>query len=306
METPLTHFTGLVAAPYTPFSADGSLNLSVVEKQVAHLGSIGVKGAFVCGTTGEGLSQTVEERKQVAVQWREIADSDFTLIVHTGSLCLSEAQELGRHAQEIGANGFAAIAPCFYRPATLDDLVEWCIKVASAAPELPFLYYHIPTWTYVDFPMAEFLPRAAERIPNFGGIKFTHHDVADYAATVQASGGSHALFFGQDEILLQALKVGGVAAVGSTYNYGAPIYHRVIAAYQSSNLIEAEAAQQQSADFVAVMQRHGGLPANKAIMRLCGVDCGPVRPPLRSRTPTEESALRTDLETLGFFDWLNA
>ena len=54
------------------------------------------------------------------------------------------------------------------------------------------------------------------------------------------------------------------------------------------------------------MNRHGGLPAGKAMMKLIGVDCGPVRLPLRSLSAAAEGALRADLERLGFFSYASA
>lgn len=301
MKSPLTAFTGLIAAPYTPFHSDGSLNLDTIERQAERLIAEGVSGAFVCGTTGEGLSLTLDERKQVAARWRTVAGDRLRIIVHVGHLCQADSRELARHAQSIGADGVATIAPCFFRPASIDALVEWCAGVAAAAPKTPFLYYHIPTWTGVTFPVAETLPHLAERIPNFAGIKFTHNDIADYAATVKVANGRFVLFFGADEVLLDAVRVGCVAAVGSTYNYGAPIYRRVFGATADNRPADAEAAQHQATDFIGAMLRYGGLPANKTIMRLSGIDCGPVRPPLTPLTDTQAESLRTELEAVGFF-----
>lgn len=304
MNNPLASFSGFVAAPYTPFHPDGSLNLNVIEQQVERLIADGIKGAFVCGTTGEGVSLTLAERKAVAERWRKVAGERLTIIIHVGALCLSDARELASHAEQIGAAGIATIAPCFFKPSDVDSLVDWCAHVARAASSTPFLYYHIPTWTGIWTPVAEVMPRAIDRIPTFAGIKFTHSDLDDYAAAVKLAAGNYVLFFGADEILLSAVKVGCVAAVGSTYNYAGPIYHRVIKAFQEGRLTDAEAAQKISADFIALVSKYGGLPANKTILRLCGIDCGPVRLPLRTLTDDEANALRFDLESLGFFDAL--
>ena len=63
------HITGLIAAPYTPMHPDGSINLDMIPEQADFLVKSGVKGVFVCGTTGEGLSLTITERKAVAERW---------------------------------------------------------------------------------------------------------------------------------------------------------------------------------------------------------------------------------------------
>src|SRR4051794_10669074 len=102
---------GLIAAPYTPFDASGDVNLAMIEKQCSGLVSSGVKGAFVCGTTGEGLSLTQDERMSVAQRWVDVVDEQLKVIVHVGHNSQREAMALARHAQEIGASAIAALPP---------------------------------------------------------------------------------------------------------------------------------------------------------------------------------------------------
>src|SRR5947209_17091760 len=99
--------TGLVAAPHTPLHADGSLNLAAIECQAQLLLETGVRGAFVCGTTGESHSLTVEERMQVAARWLQVAGGRLPVVVHVGHNCLADARALAAHAQRIGADAIA-------------------------------------------------------------------------------------------------------------------------------------------------------------------------------------------------------
>ena len=62
---------GLIAAPHTPFNSDGSVNLDMIPKQIDVLVKQGVVGAYICGTTGEGICCSVEERKAVMKKWAE-------------------------------------------------------------------------------------------------------------------------------------------------------------------------------------------------------------------------------------------
>lgn len=298
--------SGLIAAPFTPLKPDGSLWLTQIPAYANHLAAQQVAGAFVCGTTGEGSSLTTEERKVIAEHWRAARPSNLKVIVHVGTNCLSDSQELARHAQAIETDAVAAIAPHFFRPATIRDLVEWCADIASAAPGLPFYYYHMPSMTGVNLPMAEFLPMAADRIPTFRGIKFTHENLMDYGMTLAAAGEDFDILFGRDEILLSALVLGAKGAVGSTYNYAAPIYHRVIAAHARGDQDAAVAAQLEATNFISVFSKYNGLSANKAIMRMIGLDCGPIRQPLSQIGADQEAALKRALEEIGFFSAIGA
>jgi N-acetylneuraminate lyase len=292
--------TGLVAAPFTPFHPNGSLNLDMIEKQALALSKAGVRGAFVCGTTGEGLSLTVAERKHVAERWVAVAPKQLSVLVHVGHNCLADAQELAGHAQRIGAHSVSTVAPSFFKPASASDLVDFFATVASAAPELPFYYYHMPGMTGVSFPAFEVMRLAAERIPTFAGIKFTHEDIMDYQRSLEFAGGRFDVLFGRDEILLSALAVGARGAVGSTYNYAAEVYHRVIAAFEKGDLDTARAEQARAVVMIEALIRFGGgVIAGKAIMRMIGFDCGPVRPPLKSLSGEQCAALEAELKRAG-------
>lgn len=298
----LDRLTGLIAAPFTPFHADGSLWLDRVELLAQTLQAENVSGAFVCGTTGEGLSLTIEERMKVAERWVTVAPPGLRVIVHVGHSSLADCQALAAHAQQVGASAIGIMAPHFFRPKQVADLVNYCASVAQAAPALPFYYYHIPSMTGVSLPCVEFLQQAADRIPTLAGIKFTHEDLMDYLACLQEADGRFDVLFGRDEMLLAALALGAKGAIGSTYNYAANAFHPVIAAFQQGDLAAARRRQRRVNGFIACMIRHGGLAAGKAIMAMKGRGVGPVRPPLRSLTAEQAAALERDLELSGFFD----
>ena len=298
-------FRGLVAAPFTPFKADRSINLDVIPTYARFLRENGVSAAFVCGTTGEGLSLTLEERIAVAEKWVASAGENLPVIVHVGHTCLEDARKLTAHAAEIGASAVSALAPCFFKPRNTGELVDWCEAIASAAPSLPFYYYNIPSMTGVTLPVAEFLAKAADRIPTLVGVKYTHEDFPDYGACVKAAGGRFDILFGRDELLLEGWKTGALGAVGSTYNYAAPIYRRLLAAHQNGDEATARALQDTAIRMIAVCNGVGvtHLAASKALMAMLGVDCGPVRLPLIQPGAAQLASLREKLGEIGFFEF---
>ncbi len=291
---------GLIAAPFTPMRNDRSVNLALIPQQARLLVANGVSGAFICGTTGEGFSLTTEERMRVAEAWVASVPQGTHVIVHVGHNSLEDSQALAAHAQKTGAAAIATIGPNFFRPANIDQLVGYCEEVATSAPMLPFYFYHMPAMTGINLPMIDFLRTASQRIPNLAGIKFTHENLMDYAECVAFESGKFDVLFGRDEILLGALALGATGAVGSTYNYMAPVYRSVIDAFKRGDIAAARKHQLQAIDIIEVMIRHGGMSAGKAMMKMAGVDCGPSRLPLRTLTAKEISALEADLEKAGF------
>jgi N-acetylneuraminate lyase len=295
---------GLIAAPYTAFAADGALNLTVIEQQARSLIDAGVKGAFICGTTGEGLSMTTAERMDVAKRWIDVAGKTaLKVIVHVGHNSQRDAIALAAHAQKIGASAIGALPPFFFKPSNVEQVVEFMRPIAMAASSLPFYYYHIPTMTGVSASMHDFLQVAPERIGNLRGIKFTHGDLMDYQRCKKFADGQYDVAWGVDEMLLGALAVGATSAVGSTYNYAAPLYHRMIAAYKRGDMKTANDAAANSVEMISVLLKHGVLRTGKATMAMRGIDCGPPRAPITPLSDDELSAIRRAYDRMGFFDW---
>lgn len=305
MSTEPIRLTGLIAAPHTPFHADGSLNLAMVEKQAEHLRSIGISTVFVGGTTGESHSLSLQERLALAQRWVEVARAgSVRVLVHVGSNCLGDAREMAAQAGRLGALAIAAVAPSYFKPATVAALVAWCEQLASAAPETPFYYYDIPIFTSVALPMPEFLPQARQRIRSFAGIKFSNPDLVSYQQIVRNWKDELNIFWGLDELLLAALAFGGRGAVGATYNFAAPIYHRLIAAFEKGDLETARQEQFRAVQMIKLLSSYGFLGASKAVMKMVGVDVGTVRLPNNNPSPAEFEGLQQQLEKLGFFEWI--
>jgi N-acetylneuraminate lyase len=297
-----SRFRGLIAAPFTPFHSDRSVNLTVIPDYARLLRNNGVSAAFICGTTGEGLSMTLAERIQVAEAWMEVADEKLRVIVHVGHNCLADAQALTRHAAKIGAAAAASFAPSFFKPRDNDELVDWCAALANAAPEIPFYYYNIPSMTGVDFKVAPFLAKATAIMPSLAGVKYTHEDLADFEECVKFAQGRYDILFGRDELLIEGWARHALGAVGSTYNYAAPLYLRLLDALRVGKTAEARALQDKAIAMISICNGVGvtHLAASKALMALLGVDCGPTRPPVRSIDVAQLTELRRQLDDLDF------
>ncbi len=295
---------GLTAATHTPLHADGSLNPAAVEHQAAHLVKNGVSAAFIGGTTGESASLTLEERLALAERWMSVVKgSSLRVVVHVGSNCLADSRTLAAQAQKLGAAAIAAVAPSYFKPRTLDLLLACCADIASAAPETPFYYYDIPAMTGVSFSMTDFLAQAPERLPTLAGLKFTNPDLMAYLQCLRGS--EYDIPWGLDEWLLGALATGARGAVGSSYNFAAPLYLRLMAAVARGDMEAARIEQHRSTQLIALLSRYGYMGAAKATMAMLGVDVGPARLPNGSLDVTRQTMLRTELETLGFFEWLH-
>ncbi len=294
---------GLIAAPFTPMFEDGSLNLGLIASYAAKLKKDGGKGVFICGTTGEGMLLTLEERMAVAEEWIKEQATNFKVIVHVGTTSYKQSEKLAQHAQQIRADAMGCMGPVFLKPTTIPDLVGFLSRVASGAPELPFYYYHIPSVSDIWLSMPEFLKQGQKEIPNLAGIKFTHRNMMEMLQCIRLDNGRWDILHGFDEELLCGLGMGAKAAVGSTYNYLAPLYRQLIDAYEAGDLDTAREFQYQSIRFVDVLIRYGGgVTGGKPIMKMVGLDCGPLRSPAKNLPQVQLKSYEEELKAIGFFD----
>lgn len=298
-----TRLRGLVAATYTPFKTDRSLDLAALPAIVERLLADGVDGLYVCGSTGEGVSLSTPERKQVTEASIAAAKARVPVVVQVGHNSLAEARDLAAHAQAVGADATSAMPPSYFKPGSVAMLVECCAQIAAAAPKLPFYYYHIPVLTGVALPMPEFLLRAAERIPNLAGLKYTAATIHEYQECVALDGGRFDVLYGFDELLLPALAVGAAGAVGSTFNIAAPLYRHLLHAFSRGDLEAARESQLKAVQMINTIARHPFHPAMKVILSWLGTPCGSCRPPLPELSAGDQAALRAALEAIGFFEW---
>lgn len=296
------HINGLIAAPFTPMDKDGSVNDRLVKDYYFMLKANGISGAFICGSTGEGVSMTSKEKMQLAEAWSVYTKNDpaFKIITFLGGTSIAECKELAVHAAKIGLFGIAFTAPFYFEPADVSILAQSCIAVAESVPHLPFYYYHIPALTGVNFPMISLLKELDGKMSNFAGIKYTHEDFMDFLSCLHFADGKYDMLWGRDESLLPALSLGAKGAVGSTFNYAAPLYHRLIEAFRSGDMETAIRYQQLSIDMIRLLVKYGGIATGKAYMKLIGLDCGEFRLPVKNMSLEEFEMFKKDAEALKF------
>lgn len=293
---------GLIAATTTPLSQDGSVKLDEIGPTIDQLLDAGVNGFYVCGSTGEGMSLTSDERMAIVEYTVPAVNGRAPVIVQVGHNSMAEANRLATHAAAVGADVISATCPSYFKVNDSQTLCD-CMQQIASGVELPFYYYHIPALTASPIDIGQFMELAADAIPTLAGLKYTAPQLHQYQSCLHLAGGRFDVVWGCDEMLLGALATGAIAAIGSTYNVAAPLYRRIIDAFEASDLQTARRLQYHSVQMVEVMQRfpfHGAL---KQMMEMIGMYGGPCRLPLRSLTRQSSDELRKQLDAIGYFEW---
>ena len=293
--------SGLTPAVFTPFDKTGAINLAQIQPYADKLVTDGADGVFVCGSTGECTSMTIAERKSVLEAWVNATSGRMRVIAHVGGTCQADCIELARHAAGLGVDAVGAIAPFYFKPASVGELVAFYKPIAAAIAPIPFYSYHMPSVTGINLPMKEFLEKGSREIPNLNGIKFTSNNFMEMLECIRLEDGRFDILNGFDEMLLCGMAVGARGGVGSTYNYSLPTYRNLYDAFLAVDIERARSFQQESADIVHIIIRHGGgVRGGKAIMNHLGIDCGDCRLPFAPYTESEMRQLSEELDRIGF------
>jgi len=294
---------GLIAATFTPFNKSLELDTSKIGDLVDKLLKCGVEGFFVAGTTGEGLSLSVEERMKLLESFAKNVSGRAKVIVHIGALSVQDAKRLAKHASEVGVDGISLLLPFYYKNVGMEQHLEFLSEVAESAQNLPLYLYHIPSLTGININLDMFLSQVIARINSFAGVKYSSADLMELMFLRQNYPGLR-FYFGVDEMMLHALPLKVDGFIGSTYNFVPRLYLQIIDAFQRKDIDQAVKLQSLSLKMVQVLNSFGGLPAFKAVMKLMGFDLGPCRPPLKSFDEARLPDLERSLRAIGVLDFL--
>jgi len=295
---------GLMCPPCTPFTESGEVNYDVIDKYVQHHVDFGVLNVFLTGTTGEGNSLTVEERKKVVEAWIAAGRGRLSaILVHVGAGNIKDSQDLAKHAQAVGADGIACVCPTYHKPQTLEDYVNYMQQVAAAAPELPFYLYDIDFVTGVVYSMDDFFTLAKERIPTLRGLKHTSPSFPSMNTLLLKHPG-YEVFLGSDEIYLESLALGMDITIGTSFL--GHVHNRLKAAFDRGDMQTARLEQNRALEVCLIRRKHGlSFPGGaKALLRAMGLDVGSPRLPLSPISDAAVAAIKADLEKIGFFNWI--
>ncbi|MFK7821601.1 MAG: dihydrodipicolinate synthase family protein [Planctomycetaceae bacterium] len=293
---------GLIAATLTPFSAEGDVNLEPIGAMVEFLISNGINGLYVCGSTGEGMSLTSDERKAVTAEFVKAASGRIPVIAQVGHNSIAEAKELAKHAASVGVDIVSATCPSYFKAADNLSLTRSVAQIAAAASDLPFYYYHIPSLTGSTVDIVRFLEDGRESVPNLVGLKYTDTKLFEYQMCLAVDDHAFDVVWGCDEMLLGALATGAKAAIGSTYNVAAPLSQRIIDAFSEGDIEQARTLQLQSALMIRELLQFPFHASLKMVLTKLGLPLGGVRPPLKELL-SRDAELLTMLEDIEFHSY---
>jgi len=290
---------GVIVASVTPLDADGRPDASSLTDHLQTLFRRGCDGALLFGTTGEGLSFTVEERRQTLDAVLHAGIAPHRLLVGTGALPLPDAIELTAHATSRGVGGVLVVPPFHFSNVTDEGLYSTYDHIVQTvgSDALRLYFYHYPSLTGVPIPFP-IIERLHERYPeHIAGVKDSS-DEWDHQDALCSSFPDLQIFAGSERHLTPLLRAGGAGCISATVNITAPLAQQAVRDWQ--NNAQVASAQSTLTELRSRLSQFPTIPALKQLLawRHDHPHWARVRPPLAPLDEDEEERLASLHESI--------
>ncbi|MHA0855606.1 dihydrodipicolinate synthase family protein [Paenibacillus sp. CMAA1364] len=300
--TLISTYEGIYVAMYSVYDEAGNVDQNRVMKLARYYVTTGIKGLYVGGSSGEGILQTLEERKQVLEAVMAEVKGELVIIVHVGANSTRESVELSQHAEKCGADVISAVPSIYYRLSEAAVENHWQQMIDSTT--LPFIIYNIPQTTGFNLSMNLFKRMAKQE--KVIGVKMSGESTFELQQFKQNGGEDFLVFNGPDEQFLAGRIMGADGGIGGTYGVMPELFCKLNEFYVENNLNGAQILQNKINQFILKLLGYPSLyGACKYILSIRGIETGQPRLPLLPvRAEDHESlvALNTEiLETITFY-----
>ena len=281
-------YHGIFPAFYACYDEQGEVSPERVRALTEHFIKKGVTGLYVCGSSGECIYQSVEDRKITLENVMAAAKGRLTIIAHVACNNTKDSVELAKHAESLGVDAIAAIPPIYFRLPEY-AIAEYWNTISSAAPNTDFIIYNIPQLAGTSLTLN--LLKTMLNNPKVIGVKNSSMPVQDIQMFKATGGEDFIVFNGPDEQLISGLSIGAEGGIGGTYGAMPELILKIRELYLKGDLKEARQIQYAvNAVIYKMCEAHGNLYAviKKVLEINEGLIIGSVRSPL---SPLNEADL---------------
>lgn len=283
----LEKYHGIIPAFYACYDENGKVSPERTRALTRYFIESGVKGVYVCGSSGECIYQNKEERKIILENVMAEAKGKLTVIAHVACNNTEDSMELAAHAESVGVDAIAAIPPIYFRLPE-HAIAKYWNDISSAAPNTDFIIYNIPQLAGVALTMS--LLSEMMKNPRVIGVKNSSMPVQDIQMFKDKLGADGIVFNGPDEQLISGLTIGAEGGIGGTYGAMPKLILKAYNLFQEGKIAEAREVQYAINNIIyALCSCKGAMYAViKEVLRINHkLDIGGVKAPMANLFPED-------------------
>lgn len=266
----------------TPLTEDDRIDVASLQRLTDYLIEKGVDCLYPCGTTGEMVYLSNEERKLVVETVVKQSAGRVPVFAHVGAENTKSTIELAQHAVACGADGIGVVTPWYFQLSN-KALVDYYVDVCAAVPaDYPVYLYSIPQNAVNDLDY-ETAAEIAARCPNVVGIKYSAPNMTKLQQFMTIRDGAFDVLVGPDHLYEAVVAVGGVGVISGNAMIIPEHYGAVRDAMARGDWAQATKAQRRTNILNAILCAKNNIGCYKVVLKELGVIST-----TRMRKPMEE------------------
>lgn len=280
-------YCGIIPAFYACYDENGQVSTERVKKLTRYFIQKGVKGVYVCGSSGECIYQSKEERMKTLEAVMSEAKGKLTVIAHVACNNTADSMELAAHAEKLGVDAIAAIPPIYFHLPEY-AIAQYWNDISSAAPNTDFVIYNIPQLAGVALTMSLF--KEMKKNPRVVAVKNSSMPTQDIQMFKMEGGKDFVVFNGPDEQFIAGRAIGADGGIGGTYAVMPELFLKADELFRAGEMKKAQEVQYAIDEIIyAMCACHGNLYAvmKEILRRRENLDIGTVRKPLADLIPED-------------------
>lgn len=270
------NFGKVITAMVTPFDKDGNVDFDKTTELIEYLIANGTDAIVVAGTTGESPTLSVDEKLALFKHSLKVVNKRISVIAGTGSNNTKDSIKLTKLAEEIGVDAAMVVVPYYNKPNQAGIYAHF--KVIAESTKLPIMLYNVPGRTVASI-TPDTVIRLSE-IENIVAIKEASGDIVAMTEIITETADNFALYSGDDGITLPILAIGGAGVVSVASHVLGNEMQEMISAFYEGDLKKAQSINGAIVPKMTALFIAPNPTPVKEMLRLKGLDTGPVRLPL--------------------------
>lgn len=289
-------FRGAGVALVTPFTEDKDVNYEELGRLIEYQIKGGSDAIIVCGTTGEPVTMTEEERLSVISYTVEKTAGRVPVIAGSGGNCTENVVSFSKKAQLFGADGLLVVTP-YYNKATQNGLYEH-YKAVAMAVDIPIVLYNVPSRTGVNI-LPDTAARLGKEIEHIVALKEASGNMTQVAEVIQKAEGTLDIYSGNDDQIVPILSLGGIGVISVLANIVPDVTHNMVMEFLNGNVEDAARLQLQYLELIqAIFCEVNPIPVKKAL-ELLGFSTKTLRMPLTEMEDKNVIRLKLAMHQVG-------
>ena len=271
-------FRGTGVALITPFKQDGLVDYGALERLLRFNMENGVNYFVVLGTTGESVTLSDDEKREVWKFVADLVDEEIHLVAGIGGNNTAEVSEQMRDFNTDHYDAILSVSPYYNKPSQ-EGIYRHYMRLAEVSP-LPIIIYNVPGRTSSNI-TAETILRLANGSRRFIGVKEASGNLSQIMRIVKERPSKNFLVISGDDLITLPLLSFGCDGVISVVAQAFPKdFTSMVDKALKGDFEEAQELHYKLLDFMELFFAEGSPAGVKAALNILGICENVLRLPL--------------------------